>query len=156
MLWQLFEHFYAFDYVNPIGSFSSFSTISDFVVRHFVTSVTKNGPPCPKIALSCADSIMEPVFSVPKPDLRSTRASIPLPFQGFSPTRRIPDATKLLSRFFDPDALPIRTIFHANMRHSFSFLRIDLQTGLRYNISIKFRNFSAHPPIFFEETGGNI
>ena len=107
--------------------FRQFSTVL-FVIYSIVPSNLHQN--CYQIENFRVCGIMEPVFYYPQPLFPSTRAPFRPPEWHLSPTGR----NRLNWRPYDP--LPIFTIFHPNMRHSFSLFMIDLQAGLRYNISI--------------------
>ena len=153
------------NYVNFAANFSSFSTKSARSRRRFVTAGTKIVTELSSFAQSCAVGIMVPVIRYPQPHFPSTGLVFSLSFSRYSSTgdtllHRVKHFPAVWAEMYEIrrfgsgfEQLPIFTIFHPNMRHSFSLFMIDLQTGLRYNISINLSNSSAHPSIF-EQTGG--
>ena len=118
---KLFRYFYGFCYVN----LSSYSKRNHLHFRHFrqfsilqfvIYSTMPSNPPqnCYQIENFRVCGIMEPIFCYPQPLFSSTGVLFDRPESPLSPTGR----KRLPSRLYDP--LPIFTIFHPNMRHSFS------------------------------------
>ena len=141
---------------------SSFSTIFAFLICDFVTCVTKIDVIlllfC--IILRLRDygtcfSLFATTFSPPGPVISAHRRTSPPPvlpaLQTVHAARNV--CAHPCSVILFQGSLPIFTIFLPNIRHSFSLFMIDLQRGLRYNISIKSSNSSTHTPNF-EQTGG--